>query len=167
MTLREILRYLLLLLLYLALQILVLRNIVLFDYAFCFPYLAAVLLLPIESNRNTVLIVAFATGFLVDIFYNTLGMHAAATVLAAYLRYYFLSFQIDFKNADRLEISIRDMGIGSYLAYLFPLVLIHHSVLFFIEMSHFGMILYTLLRIIASSLFTTLIIVVIQLFSRR
>lgn len=168
MTLREIIHYSLWFLLYLLLQILILRNIVLFDYAFCFVYIAGILLLPAEVNRTLLLIMGFLTGLLVDVFYNTLGMHAAATVLIAYLRPFWIQIQLETKGTtERLEISISELGVGGYLVYLLPLVFIHHAALFFIEMSHFGMIGYTLLRIVASTLFTTFLITVIHLFSKR
>lgn len=168
MTLREIIHYSLWFLLYLLLQILILRNIVLFDYAFCFVYIAGILLLPAEINRTLLLIMGFLTGLLVDVFYNTLGMHAAATLLIAYLRPFWIHFQLETKGTtERLEISIPELGVGGYLVYLLPLVFIHHSALFLIEMSHFGMIGYTLLRIVASTLFTTFLITVLHLFSKR
>lgn len=168
MTLREIIHYSLWFLLYLLLQILILRNIVLFDYAFCFVYIGAILLLPAEVNRTLLLIMGFLTGLLVDVFYNTLGMHAAATLLIAYLRPFWIQLQLETKGTtEQLEISIPELGIGGYLVYLLPLVFIHHAALFLIEMSHFGMIGYTLLRIVASTLFTTFLITVLHLFSKR
>lgn len=81
MTLREIITISLLFLLYLTLQILIVRNLVIFDYGFCFLYVACILLLPNEISQTVLLLLAFATGIIVDTFYNTLGMHAAATVL--------------------------------------------------------------------------------------
>lgn len=168
MSLREIIQYSLLFLLYLALQILIMRNIVLFNYAFCFVYIAGILLLPAEVNRTLLLVLGFLAGLLVDIFYNTLGMHAAATLLVAYLRPFWISIQLEAKGAtDRIDITIGELGLGGYLTFLLPLVLLHHATLFFIEMSSMVAIGYTLLRIVASTLFTTLIIVIVQLFSRR
>ncbi len=168
MSLREIIQYSLLFLLYLALQILIMRNIVLFNYAFCFVYIAGILLLPAEVNRTLLLVLGFLVGLLVDVFYNTLGMHAAATLLVAYLRPFWAQIQLETKGAtDRLEITIGEQGLAGYLTFLFPLVLLHHAALFFIEMNSLVSIGYTLLRIVASTIFTTFVILVIQLFSRR
>ena len=83
MTLREIIVLATLFLLYLSLQILIVRNLVLFDYGFCFLYVACILLMPAEINQTALLLLAFLTGVIVDTFYNTLGIHAAATVLMA------------------------------------------------------------------------------------
>lgn len=168
MNLREITQYSLLFLLYLALQILIMRNIVLFNYAFCFVYVAGILLLPAEINRTLLLVLGFLAGLLVDVFYNTLGMHAAATLLVAYLRPFWINIQLEAKGAtDRIEITISELGIGGYLTFLLPLVFVHHTALFFVEMSSLVTIGYTLLRIVASTVFTSFVIVLIQLFSRR
>lgn len=167
MSLRETIQYTLMILLYLFLQIFFMRNIVLFNYAFCFIYIAGVLLLPIDIDRMYLLLIAFAIGFVVDMFSNTFGMHAAASVFIAYLRPFLILYQTKSKGTDRPEIGIRTQGFGAFLAYIFPLILIHHSVLFFIEINNFGMILYTLIRIGASALLTTLLIVLLELFSKR
>jgi hypothetical protein len=167
MSLREAIQYSLMILLYLFLQIFFMRNIVLFNYAFCFIYVAAVLLLPADIDRLYLLLIAFGIGFTVDVFSNTFGMHASATVLIAYLRPFLIHYQMKSKGAERAEVGIRAQGLGSFLFYLFPLVLLHHSMLFFMEMNHFGMILYTLIRIGASTLFTTLLIILLELFSKR
>lgn len=167
MSLREAIQYSLMILLYLFLQIFFLRNLVLFNYAFCFIYIAAVLLLPADIDRMYLLLIGFATGFIVDVFSNTFGMHASATVMIAYLRPFLIQYQMDSKGSERAEIGIRSQGFGSFLGYLLPLIFIHHAMLFLMEVNNFGMILYTLLRIGASTLFTTILIVILELFSKR
>jgi rod shape-determining protein MreD len=75
---------------YVLVQVLVLRNLVLFNSAFCFLYIAFILLLPIELNSLALMVIGFVLGFTVDIFYNSMGLHALATVLIAYVRNYWL-----------------------------------------------------------------------------
>ncbi|GAB4033223.1 hypothetical protein [Spirosoma jeollabukense] len=168
MTLREILSTTLLFVLYLALQILLVRNVVLFDYGFCFIYIACILLLPNEISRTWLLIIAFATGLIVDTFYNTLGMHAAATVLMAYCRPLIVRAQIDVPGVEsRIQFSLRELGVGPFFRYVFLLTLIHHTALFFIEASSLVLLIPTLIRVGASTLFTTVSIVLIQFFTRN
>lgn len=168
MTLREILSTLFLFVLYLALQLLLVRNLVLFDYAFCFVYIACVLLLPNETSLTWLLLIAFATGLIVDTFYNTLGMHAAATVLMAYCRPLVVRSQIDMPGMEsRLEFTLRELGIGVLFRYVFILALIHHLALFFIEASSMALLIPTLIRVGASTLFTTVSVVLIQFFTRN
>ncbi|HLL94456.1 MAG TPA: hypothetical protein VK404_05730 [Spirosoma sp.] len=168
MTLREILSTILVFLLYLALQILLARNVVLFDYAFCFVYIACVLLLPNETSLTWLLIIAFATGLIVDTFYNTLGMHAAATVLMAYCRPLIVRAQIDVPGMEaRIEFSLQEIGVGTFFRYVFILALIHHTTLFFIEASSVSLLIPTMIRVGASTLLTTVSIVLIQFFTRN
>ncbi|WP_221389614.1 hypothetical protein [Dyadobacter sp. NIV53] len=167
MSLREAIQYSLMILLYLFLQIFFMRNLVLFNYAFCFIYIAGILLLPADINRMYLLLIGFATGFTIDVFSNTFGMHASATVMIAYLRPFLIQYQMDAKGSERAEVGIRSQGFGSFLGYILPLIFIHHTMLFLMEMNNFSMILYTMLRIAASTLFTTILIVILELFSKR
>ena len=167
MSLRETIQYSLMILLYLFLQIFFMRNLVLFNYGFCFIYIAGVLLLPADIDRMYLLLIGFATGFIVDVFSNTFGMHASATVLIAYLRPFLIQYQTDSKGSERPEVGIRSQGFGSFLGYIMPLVLIHHAMLFLMEMNNFGMIVHTLIRIAASVLLTSIMIVILELFSKR
>ncbi|WP_018619306.1 hypothetical protein [Spirosoma luteum] len=168
MTFREIVSTAFLFLLYLTLQILLVRNLVLFDYAFCFIYIACILLLPNETSFSWLLLIAFATGFVVDIFYNTPGMHAAATVLMAFCRPLVVRSQIDVPGLEsRIEFSLNELGTGAFFRYVFILALIHHTALFFIEASSLTLFIPTLIRVGASTLFTTFSIVLIQFFTRN
>ncbi len=168
MTFREIVTTIFLFLLYLTLQILLVRNLVLFDYAFCFIYIACVLLLPNETSLTWLLLIGFATGLVVDTFYNTLGMHAAATVLMAYCRPLIVRAQIDVPGLEsRIDFSLRELGVGPFFRYVFVLTLIHHSALFFIEASSLTLLIPTLIRVGASTVFTTLSVVLIQFFTRN
>ena len=168
MTLREILSTVFLFVLYLTLQILLVRNVVLFDYGFCFIYIACILLLPNEISFTWLLLIAFVTGVVVDTFYNTLGMHAAATVLMAYCRPLIVRAQIDVPGLEtRIEFSLRQLGTGAFFRYVLVLTLIHHTALFFIEASSLTLLIPTLIRVGASTLFTTVSIVLIQFFTRN
>ena len=168
MTLREIISTVLLFLLYLTLQILLVRNLVLFDYAFCFVYIACILLLPNELSLTWSLVIAFVTGIIIDTFYNTLGMHAAATVLMAYVRPIIVRSLIDVPGIEsRIVFSLQELGTGTFFRYVFVLALIHHMALFFIEASSLTLIVPTLIRVAASTLFTTVSIVLIQFFTRN
>ncbi|MEZ0609340.1 hypothetical protein ACAW74_12525 [Fibrella sp. WM1] len=168
MTLREIITISLLFLLYLTLQILIVRNLVIFDYGFCFLYVACILLLPNEISQTVLLLLAFAIGIIVDTFYNTLGMHAAATVLMAYLRPLIVRVQMGQRMLEsRVVFTLQELGFTDFFKYVIVLVLIHHSVLFLIEAGSISLLLPSLLRTLASALFTTLSIVLIQFFTRN
>ena len=148
---------------YLVLQIVVLRNFVFFDVAFCFVYIACILLLPDEVDPIWVILISFLIGLLVDIFYNTAGVHASASVMIGYLRGYIIKFLFPTKGVENeITISLRDMGGERFVRYVAILTIIHHSMLFFVEAGGFQFFLITVLKIICSVIFTTFLIIILQ-----
>lgn len=148
---------------YVLVQVMLLKNLVLFDSAFCFLYVAFILLLPFELSVTLTILVGFIVGFTVDIFYSSMGIHAFATVLMSYLRNYWLSVitpqgGYDVGNSP----TIATNGVQWFLVYAIPLVFIHHFVLFFLEASGFDMFWFTMLKIMGSLLFTMTVIIFLQ-----
>ncbi|AEI47460.1 hypothetical protein [Runella slithyformis] len=167
MNLNEIVRGALRWLMYVLLHIFVARHLVLFDYAFCFIYVGAILFLPQEINLTGLLLIGFATGVTIDSFDNTLGLHAATSVVVAYLRPTVIRYQFAQKISEgRMELSLKELGLPAFLSYTLILVSIHHILLFFVEAGGLGLLSYTLLKIACSILFTTVTVLLAQLFSR-
>jgi hypothetical protein len=103
--------------------------------------------------------VSFLMGLMVDIFSNTQGMNAlACTLLSAcrlpILRLYFPREE-DLSNP---EPSLRTLGPGVYMKYLITVVAIYCTLFFFIEAFTFYNWTLMLLRIVASSLLTFIIL---------
>ncbi|AFK02828.1 hypothetical protein Emtol_1685 [Emticicia oligotrophica DSM 17448] len=148
---------------YLVLQIVVLRNFVFFDVAFCFVYIACILLLPDDIAPVWVILISFLIGLLVDIFYNTAGVHASASVMVGYLRTYIIKFLFPTKGVENeITISLKEMGSERFVRYVAILTIIHHSMLFFVEAGGFQFFLITILKIICSVIFTTFLIIILQ-----
>lgn len=148
---------------YLFYQVLILKNIVLFNTAFCFLYVAYLFFLPVESNPLFLMFAGFLMGFAIDIFYDSLGLHAFSCVLVMYVRNYWLSLITPQGGYDvSATPSIAINGMQWFLVYTIPLVFLHHSVLFFVEAGGFGMFWFTLWKIIMSTIFTTMVTVVVQ-----
>lgn len=167
MTQKNILSQVLVLGFYLLLQIFFVRQLVLFDYAFCFAYIASITLLPFETNRVTLILLGFSAGILVDIFYNTIGANAAAMTLIAFLRPSVITLLTPQRGYDeRQTLSLRSMGLGWFITYTVVLTVIHHFVLFLLEASDWGLFLPVLAKVICSTIFTTAVIVIIQFFRR-
>jgi hypothetical protein len=150
--------------LYLLIQVMLLKNLVLFNTAFCFLYIAFILFLPTETNVVALMIIAFFTGFLVDVFYNSLGVHTSALVVMAYIRNYWLAAitpqgGYDANVAPTLEAN----GAQWFLVYTIPLISLHHAILFVVEAGGFHRFGYTSLKIVFSVLFTLIILVILQL----
>lgn len=155
---------------YLLAQVMLFKQLVLFNTAFCFFYVAFILLLPIETNALVLMGIAFLLGFCVDIFYDSLGLHALSLVLMAYLRNYWLNTVTPQGGYDAGEgPTLAVNGLQWFVVYSLPLVFVHHLVLFFTEVGGFGIFWYTMLKVITSLTFTMGVILFLQYssFERR
>lgn len=148
---------------YLLAQVVLMKNLVLFNTAFCFIYIAFILFLPIETNILLLMVLGFALGFLVDIFYDSLGVHASALVLVAFVRNFWLSRITPQGGYDAGDgPTLASNGLQWVLVYMLPIIFINHFALFFIEAGGFGLIWYTLSKILFSTIFTLLILLLMQ-----
>jgi hypothetical protein len=148
---------------YLFYQVLILKNIVLFNTAFCFLYVAYLFFLPVESNPLFLMTAGFLMGAAIDIFYDSLGLHAFACVFVMYVRNYWLSLitpQGGYDSGDTPSIATH--GMQWFLVYTIPLVFLHHLILFFVEAGGFGMFWFTLWKTITSTLFTAIVTLIVQ-----
>lgn len=144
------------------LQVLILNNVHIAGYATPFLYIYLILKFESDTPRNALMLWAFFLGLAVDVFSDTPGMNAAATVLLAFLRPTFLRLFVPRDTLDTLVPAIRTMGILPFLKYLVVSVLIHHSLLLTLEFFSFAHIGTLLLRIAASTLLTVTCIMAVE-----
>lgn len=148
---------------YLLYQVMILQNVVLFHTAFCFLYVAYLLLLPVETSPLALMGIGFLMGFAVDMFYESIGLHAFACVFVMYVRNYWLSSITPQGGYDsNVSPSMALGGFQWFVVYALPLVFIHHLMLFYMEAGGFGMFWFTLWKSIVSTFFTTLVILIAQ-----
>lgn len=153
----------------LLLQVLVLNKISIqwwaqpYGFPVFVPYLYPlfILLLPFETPVWLLLALGMVTGLSMDAFQNTAGMHAAATVLMAYLRTNVLNALLpkhlsEFPNQSP---NVKNMGWAAFLTYAVFLILLHHLVFFTIELWSFKNMGYLFLKIAASALTTMLFVI--------
>ncbi|WP_318036596.1 hypothetical protein [Winogradskyella bathintestinalis] len=113
------------------------------------------------------LLVSFVLGLMVDLFSDSGGVHAAAAVSLAYVRPILLknSFGMQYEHQS---IKIRNTDIGSLITYISFGVIIHHLVLFSLEIFNVSKILLVLKKTLFSSIFTIILsVLIIILFSRN
>lgn len=138
------------------------KNLVLFNTGFCFLYVAFILLMPIETSNLFLMVAGFIMGFTVDVFYNSLGLHALTMVFVAYLRNYWLGTITPQGGYDPGAMpNLPSQGVQWFLVYTMPLVFIHHLILFLVE-STGTLFWYSMLKTISSMLFTMTVIVILQ-----
>ncbi len=148
---------------FILLQVTIIRHLDLGIYFNPFLYVGAILMLPFRMDKTLVLLIAFTTGLIIDMFYNTMGMNAAACSLMAFFRPSILRFYSPAGeyNADA-NATIGSMGIRWMVSYAGTLILLHHTVLFYLEMLSFHNFFTTLLKVVLSGLATLILILITQ-----
>lgn len=148
---------------YLFLQVLIFKNSVLFGSAFCFIYIGYLLVLPVETNPLWLMFIGFALGLFIDMFYDSVGIHAFASVGIMYLRNFWLARVTPQGGYDNGAVpSIAADGLQWFLIYATPLIFLHHALLFFIEVGGLQYFGYTLLKIIFSTFYTMVVMLIVQ-----
>lgn len=132
-------------------------------------YLLFIVILPVFTNRHLVLFLGFLLGFIIDQFMGTGGLHAAATLIMAYMRQILLSAFAPREGYGKEDfLTIKQFGLVNFLFYCGFMILIHHFFLFLFELFTFKNFLFTLLRTLLSGLLSLLFITGLHLlFSRK
>ncbi len=160
MILKNILRFVFVILL----QILVFNNIQFSGYINPHFYILFILLLPIKTPAWLTMLTAFILGYTIDIFSQSPGLHASASVFIAFIRPTVIS-SIKTTNEINTDIepSLSKMGFRWFIIYAIILILIHHSIYFFLEAFSFSNLLDIFYRILISSFATFIAILLAQL----
>ena len=143
-------------------QVLVLNNIQFLGYINPYLYILFILSLPVQMPRWFLLILAFVLGLTIDIFSNTPGTHAFATVLVAFFRDGIVKLFTNIEEGNNPTPSFYTFGVSAYIKYVVLIVIIHHSTLFILEAFSFSHFWILLAKIMLSALVTTLLILGIQ-----
>jgi hypothetical protein len=122
------------------------------------------LILPISLKPWQVVVISFFVGMVLDIFSSTPGLHMAASGFIGYLRIFYLKFACskeDFEGS--IEPNISKKGLVWFLIYITSFTLVHHILLFYLEIYSIREFFQTFLRVITSSVFSILIMGISQL----
>ncbi len=138
-------------------QILVFRNLEMFNMAFCFVNVAFLMLLPIQE-KILPLIVAFFAGLLIDVFEDTLGINAAVSVLIVYVKPRVLKvFSIE-EDEDNL-LTIDQLGVQTYGLYALIVSFIYCMFFFFLETFNSALFWSNIGRVFLSTIYTAIMVV--------
>lgn len=148
-------------------QVLLLNNINFLGYINPYPYILFLLLYPFNTNQSLFLLLAFALGVSIDIFEDSGGIHAAACLVAAFIRPNLLRFSFGI-SYDHQTLRLSSTPLGARISYVALMVVIHHLVLFSLEMFSFSHLLLIGKKVLFSSIFTVIVIFLsIALFSKK
>ena len=148
-------------------QVLLLNHINFLGYINPYVYILFIALFPVKNNRLIVIFLSFLLGLAIDLFLDSGGIHAAACVFIAYIRPVILksSFGMVYEYQ---AIKFSNVEFGQKLTYVSLLTIIHHIVLFSLEIFSFSNIILVIQKTLFSSIFTIfLIIIATIIFSQK
>ncbi len=142
----------------LVIQLLLLKRIDItfgdFNYIHFTIYPIIFALLPYKTNRTALIPIGFAIGLIVDLFYDSLGVHAAASTFICYFRFYILNLLSPAEGYGKEHLTAFRHGLPWFLSYLSALLFIHLLLLYSLEAFSFvyfnEIILRTIFSFIAS-----------------
>jgi len=161
----DVLRYVLNFVVVVLIQILIINNIPLAWYINPLFYIVFIITLPIDTPGWLLLVSGFLLGLVIDMSASTPGMNTCATLIVAFMRPYLHRAVIprdDYQANTRPDPSV--FGLPWFINYAGIMVFVHHFCLFFIESFTFHQFYFTLLKVIVSTVFSLILILVMQMF---
>jgi rod shape-determining protein MreD len=137
-------------------QVIVCSNINFLGDLNPYVYVVFILLYPVTKNRLLFIFLSFLLGFSVDLFLDSGGMHAAASVAIAYIRPLFLKFSFG-AAYDYHTIKFSNTDFSRRLVYFIFLIVIHHIILFSLVLFDENKITLIIEQALYSSIFTLIL----------
>lgn len=148
-------------------QVLFMSKIQFSAYVNPYFYILFIFLLPLSVPKYLLLLLGFLLGFVIDIFSNTPGIHASSTVFLAYIRPFVIGSSLVDESERYMIPSLFNLGFAWFFRYSLLLTALHHFFLFSVEVFSFHGFFDTLLRSLASTLFSFVFILMSQFFIFR
>jgi hypothetical protein len=151
----------------LSIQLILLKRIDItfgdFNYIHFSIYPIIIALLPYKTNKTLVVLIGFCLGLFIDVFYDSLGVHAAASTFTAYFRTYLLNLLSPTEGYSKDGLTSYSYGFVWFLSYLGIMLFLHLLLLYGIEAFSFIYIKEILLRTIFSFIASLFLLTVGQL----
>ena len=133
------------------------------EYVSLIIYPMFILLLPFQTSKVLLIILGFCLGISIDIFYNSLGVHASATVFLAYLRPYVLKMLEPANGYPASSAPTKyHMGLNWFMTYAGILLFAHLFFYFSVEVFTYVYFLEILLKSFVSFLISYFVILLHQ-----
>ena len=135
----------------LLIQLTILDNVQLHSYMYINIYILIIYILPYRLRNATILFFGFFLGLFIDLANNTMGIHAAATTLIAYIRPRLLMLTSNREQIDDIQGKQKISDFGWFFKYILISTAVFNVVLILGEAFSIQNFLITLLRIICST----------------
>jgi hypothetical protein len=144
---------------FLALQIFIFNNIKFLGFINPQVYLIPLLLLPLEMKKWIQYLIAFTTGFIIDMFFNVYGIHALAALIIVFLRPYWVFLINGFRPVEGVFKPIPgEKDFNWLLIFVFGITFLHQLIVSLFETFKMSEFIHILWITIVNSIFTTIVI---------
>ena len=141
-------------------QILIFNRIDLFGFINPFPYVLFIILYPVNGNKSGLLAASFLLGLLMDMFWNSGGVHAAACLVLAYYRPAIFKFSFGL-SYEYQTVRLNEVVTPERFSFLLIAIVLHHFVLFVLEVFKVSFLWDILVRTLLSTIFTIITCIII------
>ncbi len=149
------------------LQIVVLNNINFLGYINPFFYIFFIFLYPIRKDDATLLLLSFLLGLFIDVFSDSGGINAAATLFIAFIRIPVLQSVIGKREIDYGALTIFKLPFPKMFLYVVILTVIHHLTVFGMEYFKWSKFDIIFIKTLLTSIFTIILTMISFTFVMR
>lgn len=150
-----------------SLQVLIFNPIHLFGVATPLVYVAFMLYFPLNASRTGTILWAFCMGLLMDIFTNQPGVAAASMTFLGLVQPVLLQLMAPKETIENMVPNYQTMGRWNHVRYVLLLCLLYCITFFSIESFSYFDSRHLLLTMGSSTLFTFLVILLLETFRGR
>lgn len=141
-------------------QVFIFNRIDLFGFVNPFPYILFIILYPVNGNKTGLLVASFFLGLVMDMFWNSGGVHAASCLILAYFRPAIFKFSFGL-SYEYQTVKLNDSLTPERFSFILIAVTIHHFSLFILEIFKISFIWDILVRTVLSTIFTIITSIII------
>ena len=118
-------------------QILIFSNINFSSFVNPYIFPLFILLMPFETPRWLLMVIGFGAGLALDVFLGSIGMHAAACLLIAYLRPFLINVITPKGTEFEISPNVYAQGVTWFIVYLGATMFVHLTFYFLLEAATF------------------------------
>lgn len=96
-------------------------------------YAVTLVKMPVEMNRVAQIFLGFLTGFVIDVFSNTPGMHSLAATTLMFTRDPVLHLYVNDPEYKSGSVSMTRIGLSTFFRFVLTMVLMQSTMLYVLE----------------------------------
>lgn len=149
------------------LQVLLFSKINLLGYINPYIYILFIILYPVKNNRILFMFFSFLLGLMIDVFMDSGGINATASLCTAFIRPNILKFSFG-TIYEHQALKFDKVDFGQKITYISILVFFHHFIYFLFEIFNSSKLIFVFQNTLFSGVFTIILTLLItSLFSSK